>query len=349
MAQEFPFNQRDWDIKAGGSVIENYKGKNSLYLFGGLARLKNQEFFTGILEYDIYVTQRRGFPGIHFRIQEDANYEEFYIRPHQSGNPDANQYTPVFNGNAAWQLYFGERFSTAINYEFDAWNHVKLVVTETQLEVFINDMDKPLLTVDELKHVHKPGGIEFSGGGPSGFHIANFKMTKTSNVRIKGTAKAKEKLPAGTVNSWSVSNAFAEKSLEGVNMLSNAQKRGLTWQTLKVEERGYVNLNRRAANTDNANTVFAKVLIESDKKQVKQLYYGASDRGLVYLNGAVLAGTYNNFRSQDYRHLGTIGFNDAVFLPLKKGTNELWIAVSENFGGWGVMAAFADMEGIRLK
>jgi hypothetical protein len=36
-------------------------------------------------------------------------------------------------------------------------------------------------------------------------------------------------------------------------------------------------------------------------------------------------------------------------LPLKKGDNELWLAVTENFGGWGVKAAFDDMDGISLK
>jgi len=41
----------------------------------------------------------------------DAWFEHFYIRPHQSGNPDANQYTPVFNGVSAWQLYHGALYA----------------------------------------------------------------------------------------------------------------------------------------------------------------------------------------------------------------------------------------------
>lgn len=347
--QEYPFNQRDWEVNANGSVIENFEGKRSLYLFQGTARLKDQEFFTGVLEYDIYVTERRGFPGIHFRMQDRGNYEEFYIRPHQSGNPDANQYTPVFNGNAAWQLYFGERFSTAYAYKMNSWNHIKLVVTETELEVYINDMDKPMLTVDELKHVHKPGGLELSAGGPSGFRMANFKITRTDNVQIKGKAKDIEEVPEGLIKQWSVSNAFAEKKLDQVTTLGNEHKKGLNWTNLEAEERGYVNLSRQSLISEQTNTVFAKVTIQSDKKQVKKLYYGLSDRGVIYLNGEALAASYNSFRSQDYRHLGTIGFNDAVYLPLKKGENELWIAISEDFGGWGVMAAFIRPDGINLK
>jgi len=47
--------------------------------------------------------------------------------------------------------------------------------------------------------------------------------------------------------------------------------------------------------------------------------------------------------------VGTIGLFDSVALPLKTGENELCIAVTEAFGGWGVQAQFADMEGINLQ
>jgi hypothetical protein len=30
---------------------------------------------------------------------------------------------------------------------------------------------------------------------------------------------------------------------------------------------------------------------------------------------------------------------DELILPLKRGDNELWFAVSEDFGGWAVTAA----------
>ena len=55
-------------------------------------------FTNGIIEYDVAFTAKRNFIGVKFRQQDAKNSEEFYIRPHQSGNPDANQYTPIFNG-----------------------------------------------------------------------------------------------------------------------------------------------------------------------------------------------------------------------------------------------------------
>ena len=36
--------------------------------------------------------------------------------------------------------------------------------------------------------------------------------------------------------------------------------------------------------------------------------------------------------------------DDAVYLPLKKGSNELMLAVSELGGGWGFVCRLADLE-----
>jgi hypothetical protein len=57
----------------------------------------------------------------------------------------------------------------------------------------------------------------------------------------------------------------------------------------------------------------------------------------------------DDYRSRDYRFLGTIGYFDELYLPLKKGENELIFAVSEDFGGWGIKALFEDPVGIRWK
>jgi hypothetical protein len=37
-----------------------------------------------------------------------------------------------------------------------------------------------------------------------------------------------------------------------------------------------------------------------------------------------------------------------VYLPLKKGHNEIWIAVSEDFGGWGIKGLIPDLTGLKL-
>jgi len=96
------------------------------------------------------------------------------------------------------------------------------------------------------------------------------------------------------------------------------------------------------------NTVFAAVTIDSEKKQLKKLNFGYSDRAMVYLNGRLIYGGNNSFRSRDYRFVGSLGYFDALYLPLEKGKNELRLAVSETFGGWGIKCCFEDMASISL-
>jgi hypothetical protein len=45
---------------------------------------------------------------------------------------------------------------------------------------------------------------------------------------------------------------------------------------------------------------------------------------------------------------GWISFNDAVYLNLKKGRNELVIVIAEDFGGWGFQAKLNDIQGIEI-
>ena len=82
--------------------------------------------------------------------------------------------------------------------------------------------------------------------------------------------------------------------------------------------------------------VYARTTIESDRDQVKKLEIGYSDDVSVFLNGKIL---YRGRSAQSFRDPGFLGIvnpeNDAVYLPLKKGSNELMLAVSELGGGWG--------------
>jgi hypothetical protein len=120
-AQTIPFDANRWEFDAKESRIEEHLGRQSLRLKGGLALVKDAKFFNGMIEFDIAFSPERNFVGTIWRVLDKKNYEEFYFRPHQSGNPDANQYTPVFNGLAGWQLYYGEDFAAPVRYRFNEW------------------------------------------------------------------------------------------------------------------------------------------------------------------------------------------------------------------------------------
>ena len=49
-----PLDTTNWNINARSYVLENYKGKDAIYLQGGGITLKDTEFLNGIIEFDIY-------------------------------------------------------------------------------------------------------------------------------------------------------------------------------------------------------------------------------------------------------------------------------------------------------
>jgi len=55
----------------------------------------------------------------------------------------------------------------------------------------------------------------------------------------------------------------------------------------------------------------------------------------LFLNRKLLFTGNSAYRLRDGSFLGIVGLNDAVYLPLKKGENELLLMITEGFGGWG--------------
>jgi hypothetical protein len=348
-SQTIPFDSDRWDIDAVESKLEKYLGQNSLFLKGGIAYVKDSEFLNGIIEFDIAFSQERGFMGVVWRLQDLSNYEEFYLRPHQSGNPDANQYTPVFNGLSAWQLYHGEGYGAPVKYVSNEWMHVKIIVSGKNAEVYIIDMVEPVLFVNDLKRDFNSGKVGLSVSNFAPCHFANFSFTPLNNPPLKGEVKQPKNISENSVMSWWVSNTFEEKLLDNKFHLTNSDKENLTWNKLACEASGLANLARVHRIEEDKNCVITRITIVSEKEQVKKVGFGFSDRIKVYLNDQLIYGGNNLYQSRDYRFLGTIGYFDELYLPLKKGRNELWMAISESFGGWGVKARFDNMEDISIR
>jgi len=348
MAQSpVPFDTSHWNIQANAYVIENYKGNNAIYLQRGLAILKDTTFLNGTIEFDIYLTERRSFPGIRFRIFDDANMESFYFRPHLSGQPDANQATPVINGMSAWQLYFGAEYSFAYDYRLDTWTHVKLVVNDRRAQLYLDHAKTPQFSWN-LKHRPQAGRIAL-GGSMGAVHYANFKVDQSQSKIVDFKVSERERVE-NLIAEWEISDAFGEELLDdpaGVQAVIEKRKWG---KKIQVEENNVANISRVSVRPRaTTNTVFARIKINSTHDQVKLFHFGYSDRVLAILNGKAIYKGSNEFRSRDYRYLGTVGLFDGIYLNLKKGENVLLLAVSESFGGWGVTGKFDDPEGIEIK
>jgi hypothetical protein len=288
----------------------------------------------GVLEVEIAVSGERSFPGVAWRIRDDSR-EEFFIRPHQVGNPDSVQYAPAFNGVSSWQLYHGPGHWAVVAFPIGRWFTMRVCFAGPRGEAYLDDMDEPALVFGRLRAPISAGAIGILPGG-SGVHFGRFAYDSSAPT-LRGPAPSVDERPAGTVPGWWVSNLVAE---------GTAPSTARTWTHIDSEPNGLADLARVHPLGTTLNTVFARCTVSAQSDGMRALEFGFSDRAVVYLNGRPIFRGDCTYRSRDYRFLGSIGYWDTVFLPLNAGDNELLIAVSETFGGWGVQARLTDPSGI---
>ena len=70
------------------------------------------------------------------------------------------QYTPVLNTGRNWQIYNGPGFTGAVEIPKDVWFHLRLEVVGAQAKLYVKDMDKPALVMNdsEERRSERPGG-----------------------------------------------------------------------------------------------------------------------------------------------------------------------------------------------
>ena len=347
-----------WNFDGEAKPTE-YLGRKCLYLDGGAATLKDFAMRDGVIDVDVATPAIRGFFGIQFRIASDErNGEWVYLRQHKSGLPDAMQYTPVLNTGLNWQIYNGPGFTGAVDIPKDVWFHLRLQVVGAQAKLYVQDMEKPALVMDDLKSGIQKGQIA----------LADLTgATYFSNVEIHTTPDAawERHLPPmqpGTLTKWSISPSYDALARNLEHSLSPSESAAIHWQDVETEPPGFVVLYRyrdaphprvtfqgdfskRLEPQPGTQVLYAKTSIDSDREQVKKLYIGYSDDVSVFLNGKIL---YRGRSAQAFRDPGFLGIiypeNDAVYLSLKKGSNELVLALSELGGGWGFICRLTDLQ-----
>ncbi len=121
------------------------------------------------------------------------------------------------------------------------------------------------------------------------------------------------------------------------------------WSVASTDETGRLNISRDRAFPEGSNggAVLARITVSSPRDQVVRLGFGLSDRGSVWLNGRPLFEVDNTYLSRSGRYLGVMTVeHDALLLPLEEGDNELVFAVSEAFGGWGLIGRLPEDAGL---
>jgi len=346
-AEMIPINAEKWKLSEKGAEIVEHAGRTALKLNRGNAALLGSNFENGIISFDVWMQEEPGFGGVYFR-SNDKNSENFYLRPHLNGMPDANQYMPIFNNGSSWQIFHGERYSAPTQYNYGNWISVKLAIKGDKMDVYL-DSDKPVLHVDNLLLDGKAGGISFSAVRTD-FYFSNVAVTPTDDVILTGEAKPLKEPAPGQITAFDVATQpVAARMIEGKAVLDTALLEGQDWTRLNVTETGAINLSEVIELSRDKNTALVRLRITSDKAQTLPLKYGFSDRLTLFLNGKAIAHEDDRYMSRDYRFLGTVGLFDSVYLPLKAGENEVIFAVTEAFGGWALLAAAEQRRGITIK
>jgi sugar lactone lactonase YvrE len=331
-----PFDSDRWDIQAG-RVVE-YLGQTA---FTGRALLKGVDFQNGVIEVDIACDGSRAFAGLLFRVQSNENLENFYVRPHKSNLPDALQYQPVINGSSTWQIYSDEGFTAAATIPHKSWFHVKMEISGTQARVFLHNEDRPSLIITDLKHGASKGTIGVSGPPNGSAHFANFRYRLDDELDFEAPPRFES--PYGMVTDWQLSQSFKISEVDLEQYPDAKLRETIEWKPVKTDVSGHVNVSRYISRVGNEpDVVFAKTTLHSAEDAAKKLAIGYSDVVTVYLNGEILFTGLSEFRRRDPTFIGVMGLNDIIYLPLKKGENELLLSVAESFGGWGFTARDGD-------
>jgi hypothetical protein len=184
-------DQTKWQAVNRIAVPIDENGKKGVTLDGlpgdGLYLLKGSSFSNGVIEFDVRGKNLVGqsFVGFAFHVQNENSYDAVYFRPFNFMNPDtvrrsrAVQY--VWMPAYPWEKLRAEfpgKYENKVNPvpDPDGWFHVKIMVAEKTVKVFVNNSPKPSLEIARLNDTHN-GQLGFWVGNNSSGSFANLVIT----------------------------------------------------------------------------------------------------------------------------------------------------------------------------
>ncbi len=178
------------------NLMKNAKNKISLYMNAkehyGVAWLTGYAFSDGTLEFDVKGKDvlQQSFVGLAFHGVNNRTMDVIYFRPFNFQAPDAGrkshsvQYVSLPEYD--WQRLRTEhpdKYEQALKHppQPDEWFHVRMVIKQPEVKVYVNNNPEPDLVVEQLGD-RKGEMIGFWTGHQSDGNFANLKITpKKSN------------------------------------------------------------------------------------------------------------------------------------------------------------------------
>ena len=326
------FDSERWVFQ--DAEVAEHLGRKSLM---GTAYLKDVEFTNGVVEVDIAMDGSRSYPGIIFRVQSSGDLESFYLRPHTTVlYPDVLQYTPVYNSTACWQLFNGPGFTASAAIPKDRWLHVKMEIHGTQARVYLDGSAQPALEIHNLKHGLSRGTVGVSAPKNRAAYFSNFAYRIDNDLEFSSPPESQ--VPDNVIAKWAISRSYPAQEVNQSSYPTFFTFFRAKWQDVTSEPSGLVNISKYVPRANRSgDCVFARTVFRSEGQENIKLSFGYSDDVSLFLNGRRIYSGRSGYRSRHGAFAGIIGFHDDVYLPLQKGHNEIFLMLTERFGGCGFM------------
>ena len=189
---------------ASGLVLQNvtadvtaHRGRRALHLVESdgeghaLAIIGGSNFKDGTIEADMAGLPRanapegsRGFVGIAFRVQADAaKFECFYLRPTNARADDQlrRNHSTQYISHPDWPWYRLRKehpgvYESYADMDAGAWTKVKIVVSGTRAQLYVNGSAQPVLIVNDLKLGDSSGAVALWIGSGTEAWFSNLRL-----------------------------------------------------------------------------------------------------------------------------------------------------------------------------
>ena len=358
-----PMKADNWSLHGDAAFTSERHGVGDvLEIKKGSAELRNVTFGTGTIDYDMYMPDH-GILGIRFHQKDKENAEALYFRPQANcaNASDCIQYMPLEHGAFEWDLFPEDQAKAPIR--LLSWNHIRIEIGGRHMRVYINGAQKPTLRVTSMEGGATAGTLSL--GGPAKY--ANLVITPSRASAASVAAPNRES--DGFLRHWQVSTASVlptttdpqlhvpKGTIPAYPTMPSATQQ---WKNVTAETKGLVNFSRDVGSAKDGAVVsvaWAKTTLTSDRDQVKQVSVGWVREIWIYVNGKLLFAD----RNLEGLPAGTVAGerislgNGSIRLPLRKGINEIAIALDDNLPGntqhygWGMEMKLNDLRGLSRK
>jgi hypothetical protein len=333
-------------------LFESHLGRPSMYINRGVALANGIELRDGVIEFEMAATPQSSFLGVSFHAAAHDNAEIIFFRVGQSGTTQAVQYGPALNSlGAAWQVFSGAGANARAELQRERWIHVRVELAAGSATLFLDRQQEPVLTVPRLAGTSGNGLGVWTGLFGRGAYYSNFAYSARPPSAVATAAT-----PDGMLDNWELSQVLDAETLAPGTLPDLSR---MNWEPATLEAGGFVLINRyrvapvatipfdaqtRVIDVDSVmggrvagtKVVLARTHIDADFDGYRRMHFGYSDGIIVYANSQPL---FFGMNAQFFRGDGIMSSaGDAVYLPLRRGRNEIVLAITEYSGGWAFWA-----------